>query len=1030
MPISLNAPGQTGRCLCLLISAVWAFAAAGSAGAAEAKPYGLSRRVAAGRFNLPSVPVSASGLMVRDAFPHLRFCQPLQIVSDGSKFYVLEKPGRIHVFRQDRQVAETSLFLDLSSRTADPPYSEAGALGMALHPQFADEGSPHRGEFFVWYVAQGAGGHYNRLSRFRASPEHDRADPTTEVVLIEQVDERERAHNGGGLAFGPDGFLYVSVGDEGTQAGVEDGFGNAQRIDRNLFSGVLRIDVDQIGGNVSHPPPRQPQRGRTANYFIPSDNPFVGVPGALEEFWAIGLRSPHRMSFDRETGTLWLGDVGSDRWEEINIVRRGSNHAWSYREGSHRRSAAHLGGVKPSPYFGVETPPILEYPHAQNNNCVIGGYVYRGRQFPELRGRYIYGDNGSGRVFALEFDGDRAVSNTLLVEVPHVGGSGIFSLGEDQDGELYVLIGGRPGVRNGRILQLARVPEDQRALPPEKLSETGLFTDLARLTPRPGLIPFTVNSPLWSDGAAKVRWIAVPGDGTASDPHADRIGFQPTGAFRFPAGTVLVKHFEWNVGQRDPRAVRRLETRVLVVTENDQVFGFTYVWNDAQDEAFLIDERLEQEITVTTADGQTRRRTWVYPSRNDCLRCHNANAGFVLGVNARQLNGEYSFGETGVRDNQLRAWNHIGLFHPALDEADIDSLPRLTPVDAAGVRPADRVRSYLDANCSHCHQPGGVHYVPFDARFDTPLAQQHLVNSLLLPGDPGRSKLLQRVASRESAVQMPPLATSQVDTAAVAAIEEWIHSLVPFSVKGPLYLMSLAVPAMFFAVAVWAARRAGLPGAGRNPMLAGLAAGLLLWTAAALLLSGGPMLESRLLYIPRYWFPAAAVVAAGLGLLGVRRYRSLIAASPPEFWVVPQVFRATACALFVLTAEAVLPLEYGTAARLETGIGISAVGVSLLALLRRCPASVLAMWNLAGLASAAYFCRVTIHTSPFAMHHAPLATAAIAAAPWLVLLHVYALLQLAGILRQPVGDTCRRSLQPLGFEAHSAESAAVPGSRS
>jgi uncharacterized repeat protein (TIGR03806 family) len=317
------------------------------------------------------------------------------------------------------------------------------------------------------------------------------------------------------------------------------------------------------------------------------------------------------------------------------------------------------------------------------------------------------------------------------------------------------------------LITTLNVPPDPADLPP-LLSQTGTFRSLADLTASRGLVAYDVNSPLWSDGTAKRRWVALPGDA--------RIDFAPKGEWRFPAGTVFVKHFEMEG--------RRLETRFLVVGDKGGGYGVTYRWRADGTDADLLTDGLTED--VTTGRGKVK---WTYPSRNDCLACHTANAGFVLGVKTRQLNRDFRHPQTGAADNQLRTWGRLGLFRNPPKDEDIPRLDRLAAVADSGASLEHRVRSYLDANCAHCHRPGGARGL-FDARFDVALGRQNIVNGevaaadlgvpgakLVAPGEPAKSMLLQRMNRRRDVFNMPPLATHRIDTEAVGAVEEWIRSL-------------------------------------------------------------------------------------------------------------------------------------------------------------------------------------------------------------------------------------------------------------
>jgi uncharacterized repeat protein (TIGR03806 family) len=330
------------------------------------------------------------------------------------------------------------------------------------------------------------------------------------------------------------------------------------------------------------------------------------------------------------------------------------------------------------------------------------------------------------------------------------------------------------GVR-GRAAPLPPLPEGL----PQTLSRTGLFASLADLTPKPWLIPYEVNVPLWSDGAAKRRWIA---------PGRSPIRFAPTGEWQFPAGTVFVKHFELATDERKPEVRRRLETRLLVVDGAGYGYGVTYRWRPDNTDADLLADAQREDIVVQTAGGR-RTQSWHYPSRADCLTCHTPAAGFVLGVKTRQLNRPFTYPEKGVSDNQLRAWNYLGLFDRGLDELCIPTYPRLSALDDAKASLQDRARSYLDANCAHCHRPGNVLRANFDARFDTPLERQGLLGAatvsdslgidapkVIAPGQPRSSMLCERLG-RSDGFRMPPLAVNVADGPALALLGEWVKRL-------------------------------------------------------------------------------------------------------------------------------------------------------------------------------------------------------------------------------------------------------------
>jgi uncharacterized repeat protein (TIGR03806 family) len=320
---------------------------------------------------------------------------------------------------------------------------------------------------------------------------------------------------------------------------------------------------------------------------------------------------------------------------------------------------------------------------------------------------------------------------------------------------------------------------------PMLLSETGAFRDTRNLIPAEGLIPYDLVVPFWSDGAAKQRWAAVP---------KGRIKYSPTGDWVFPKGTVFVKTFELPTDAANSGAARRLETRLLVCDSAGGVYGVVYKWRADNSDADLLDTSRTEEVEIKTAAGESRTQTWYYPSRPDCLACHNSNTSGVLGLKARQLNRTFTY-PSGVADNELRAWNHIGMFAPKIDAAELANIPALAAADDAARSLQDRARSYLDANCSQCHRPGGT-VAYFDARYDTPPEKQDLVDGPVLidqgidrpriisPHDIWRSIAFMRVNTVDD-IKMPPVARETVDQGGVKLLKDWIMSLPGRAVLDP-----------------------------------------------------------------------------------------------------------------------------------------------------------------------------------------------------------------------------------------------------
>ncbi|HWY78348.1 MAG TPA: chitobiase/beta-hexosaminidase C-terminal domain-containing protein, partial [Verrucomicrobiae bacterium] len=326
---------------------------------------------------------------------------------------------------------------------------------------------------------------------------------------------------------------------------------------------------------------------------------------------------------------------------------------------------------------------------------------------------------------------------------------------------------------------------------PLLLSQTGVFTNTPAMTPVNGLIPYQPNVPLFSDNAAKIRYMGVPYNGGAITPD-QQINFAPTGTWTFPGGTVFVKTFELQTNLTNPNSLSRLETRLLVRDNNGGVYGVTYKWRPDYSDADLLTASSNQTIIVTTGTG-TQTNTWYYPSPADCLTCHTKVANYVLGLNTRQLNASMVYPSTGVADNELRTWNHLGLMNPAFDESSITNFEAMSALTNLTASLQQRARSYLDANCAQCHQPGGTG-PSFDARYETTLANQHITNypalfslgndneCIVRDNDIWRSSLYARMnimdeTNATGSIQMPPLARLQIDTNATAVIGAWIGSL-------------------------------------------------------------------------------------------------------------------------------------------------------------------------------------------------------------------------------------------------------------
>jgi glucose/arabinose dehydrogenase len=364
------------------------------------------------------------------AFPKLRWPDELSGIEEGlpkdvrpiivtgagdgtNRIFVATQPGTIHVFPNDPNVETMKLFIDLRERIhyRVPQENEEGFLGMAFHPRYKENG-----EFFVYYTNNYQSKEERRsvISRFRVSKnDPNRADPESEEIILE-IPQPYWNHNGGTIVFGPDGYLYIGMGDGGDGG---DPHQNGQNTN-TLLGKILRIDVDKR------------EQGR--NYAVPEDNPMAGLEGTRDEIWALGIRNVWRIAFDRQTGDLWAGDVGQNLWEEIDIIEKGGNYGWNLREGMHPFvEKGKSEGSAPDPLF-IE--PIWEY-HHDVGKSITGGNVYRGKAVPELKGAYLYADFVSGTVWALWYDKaqKRVTANRTIVPK----GAPVVTFGEDDAGETY-----------------------------------------------------------------------------------------------------------------------------------------------------------------------------------------------------------------------------------------------------------------------------------------------------------------------------------------------------------------------------------------------------------------------------------------------------------------------------------------------------------------------------------------------------------------------------------------------------------------
>ena len=773
--------------------------------------------------SLPPQP-PAGDLQIEDAFPGITFDSPhgfSAVPGDPRKIFVTEGDGRIFLI-PDIEAPTKILISDLSA-SVQHDNNELACKGIAVHPDWANNGF-----IYVTYNSSVGTVRLSRLTCQTTAP----YSAGSELILIEQ-DNDSTIHNIGTCEFGPDGYLYAAFGDEGTQ---EDGFNNSQHVDRNLWSSIIRIDVDKRPGSIEpNPDPGPdpyagpdpdgqscdadlviPRLAGEAHYSIPPDNPFIGAttfngipldPGQVRtEIFAMGVRNPWQFSAEDTDGNgsvdeVWVGDVGRSAREEISILHAGDNGGWSWREGGvagPRSGDDHNGAPESS---ATLTEPLWDYSHGGGSlqgQSITGGFIYRGSSIPSLTGKYVCADYVSGNIWSIDQNNGNPIIERLAGEVAIVG-----LLQDPSSGDILLLDRGNNGTNQGTgSIKRLTIGTDDSTLP-ATLTATNFFADLTDLAPNPGGQSYHPNLRFWSDHAEKSRWFLI-------QDAADSITFSQDDPWLFPDGMIWVKHFdypsEWesftrtidgqNYIDRRPLAGserRRLETRFLV-RSNTGAYGISYRWDAVnggnQTDASLVDDDGETLSVDITVDGNPSTIAWTIPSRAACMTCHTPEAGHALSFNTRQLNAPGII--AGIPDNQLSALDLAG-YLTDLSNAPAN-LPRHYRPDEFTQTLESRVRSYLDVNCAYCHKDGGTGGGNWDGRAHLPLLQTGLINGstidtplhpgdlLVVPENVPPSILFNRVAGTNGYTRMPPLATVVPDLEAAQLIANWISEEVhPYS---------------------------------------------------------------------------------------------------------------------------------------------------------------------------------------------------------------------------------------------------------
>lgn len=671
-----------------------------------------------------STPTSISWQAVFPSLPNIgNATNLLQAPGDNNFWYATRQSGRVVRFQNNVAANALTEILNIEDRV-DFSGGETGLLGVAFHPQFAT----NRYVYFNYIGRNASNNMETRVTRFEVAS-NGIINRDSEIILL-RFNQPYSNHNGGQIAFGSDGYLYISSGDGGSGGDPQQ---NGQNTN-NLLGKILRIDVDNTSS------------GR--NYAIPADNPFV-VTGGTPEIWAYGLRNPWRFGFDRETNELWVGDVGQSAWEEVNLVTRGGNYGWGDMEGdscySGRSNCSTANKIK----------PILSISHNTGVCSVIGGYVYRGAQYPAAYGKYFFTDYCVNTMQSITRNSNDTITVSNHGNVP----VDIVSFAQDNQGELYAI--GQSGAGSQIVKMQATGGELQPGIMAARLSATGCVNAANPALPAAAMIPYKVASPFWSDTADKERYLSLPNNTS--------IDLTTEGDFLFPVGSVLMKHFKLNE--------RFIETRLFARGELGWQ-GFSYEWRDDQTDALLLTDGKEKLIEGVQ---------WQYPSRGQCLTCHTEVANFSLGLETVQLNNHMLYTTSGINAHQLDTLAHINLFSSTVTSTQ--KAQTLFSLDDTNATLAQRARSYLHSNCSNCHSPNGTTPVNLDLRYRTALTATQTCNvqptvgdlgisnaRIIAPGEPERSVLLARMKVRD-VNQMPPLGSHLVDQDAVDVISAWIGGL-------------------------------------------------------------------------------------------------------------------------------------------------------------------------------------------------------------------------------------------------------------
>lgn len=689
---------------------------------------------------------------IKPAYGGMSFDRPVIVESvPGSNWMIVcEVAGKLVAFEDREDATKKTVVGDLKTLHA----SCSALYGFAFHPDF-----PKDRRVYVCYVLGGESADGTKLSEFRMTADSPpRLDLKSERRLLQW---RGGGHNGGAIAFGPDRMLYVTTGDAGP-ASPPDIHKTGQDV-TDFESSVLRIDVEN--------------RSDGKEYAVPSDNPFVGMPDVKPEIWSYGFRNPWKITFDKKTGDLWIGDVGWELWELVYRVVKGGNYGWAAVEG---RQPVFKGiSTGPAPI----RPPTIDHPHSEAAS-ITGGYVLRDQSHKDLEGSYVYGDYQSGYVWAAKFDGVQVTKLDKIAE----SGLRLVSFGLDHAGELLLV----EHERSNAIFRLEQVPKselaDASATFPQKLSETGLFDDLKNLKPAAGVRPYDVNVELWADGAKAVRHIAIP-PGANTEIEAN------TGRLKLPDGSVAARTVSLKTA--DSAEARRMETQILL-RQDGAWAAYSYIWNAEGTDATLAGPEgasIPVNLADESLDGERYSTRYRVAARSECVLCHNPWVESKTTVYGRQsasplglLRAQLDHPDP-ARHEKYRDFLTWATGKPAAIESP-DPARTLYDRHEKTASPELRARSWLAVHCSQCHDfnAGGAATIVLDP-WTKPEAMRLLNvkpqqgdlglgadSSLVNPGSPHLSVLFARIAKSGSG-HMPRLGSREIDRTGVELVASWIESL-------------------------------------------------------------------------------------------------------------------------------------------------------------------------------------------------------------------------------------------------------------